>query len=242
MIELVAHSGGVQGGVVDEALGGEVRDELWWLARQVSLDPITEGPARRSDFRIGDGVSFYSDVLGDAALNSQQSGALMRLTDLAEKVLLDIGVDVSGCSVGARVYAYPASTGLGWHIDAGSGDGRTRGAFTYYLNPSWGARWGGELLLADRIVGIRAGLSDTRAASDGAGLSLQRAHNDLAWDREEEVVESICAGTFVLPKSDRLVVIPPDIPHCVRPVTSAAGENLRVAIAGFFRAPRSIRD
>lgn len=118
-------------------------------------------------------------------------------------------------------YLYRAGWGLPWHEDRGENT-EYRGAFTYYLHEKWRGNWGGELMI----------LADERLASpteDSIDLSFTQG-TGLA--KPSHVSGGI--GTFVMPKSNRLVVMRPNVVHSVAPVSNLAGEHMRFSLAGFY--------
>jgi Rps23 Pro-64 3,4-dihydroxylase Tpa1-like proline 4-hydroxylase len=108
---------------------------------------------------------------------------------------------------------------LGWHDD---GEERTA-AYTFYAHPAWAPEWGGELLIGTK-----------RQDNTGRGTAFRR---DDTFDELSPTVAGVCAGVFVVPLPNRLVVIRSGVPHRINRVEMAAGTNWRVSIAGFFTRP-----
>lgn len=121
----------------------------------------------------------------------------------------------------ASAYLYRAGWGIPWHDDMGERS-EYKGAFTYYLHHSWRGNWGGELLLLnDERLHTPTETSIDLAFSQGTGLhSPSHVENGV--------------GTFILPRSNRLVVMRPKMLHAVNPVSQLAGENMRFSLAGFY--------
>ncbi|QXQ07320.1 2OG-Fe(II) oxygenase [Sphingosinicellaceae bacterium] len=118
-------------------------------------------------------------------------------------------------------YLYRSGWGLPWHEDIGQ-ESEYKGAFTYYLHDRWRGNWGGELMiLADERVGQGSAGAIDLAFAQGTGL------------RSPSSVEN-GVGTFIFPKSNRLVVMRPKVLHSVNPVSDLAGENMRFSLAGFY--------
>ncbi len=113
----------------------------------------------------------------------------------------------------ARAYVYPSGTGLSWHRDDSD---LYAGAFIYYAHPHWNAHWGGELLIADET-------------DEELPIMAYRFENE---DYSEQLLEH-GAGRFIMPKPNRLVILS-GAAHAVAPVSSAAGQNVRASVSGFF--------
>lgn len=111
-------------------------------------------------------------------------------------------------------YVYPAACGLGWHTDA-----HCAGAYIYYAHPKWSPHWGGELLVE---------YCEEDCVPEGA-LSRGIVQN--------EALESALKrgmGYYFRPLPNRLVVLRSCTPHMIVNVHSAAGDNLRLSLSGFF--------
>ena len=115
--------------------------------------------------------------------------------------------------ISARAYIYPKGTGLSWHRDDSE---LYSGAFIYYAHPHWNAHWGGELLVAE-------------GTSDDLDIMAYRFENE---DYSQELMHH-GAGRFVMPKPNRMVILG-GAPHAVSPVSTAAGQNVRASVSGFF--------
>jgi hypothetical protein len=113
----------------------------------------------------------------------------------------------------ARAYVYPRGTGLSWHRDDSE---IYAGAFIYYAHPHWNAHWGGELLVAEG--------TDEDLPIMGHRFETESYSMDLL---------NHGAGRFVMPKPNRMVILG-GAPHAVAPVSSAAGQNVRASVSGFF--------
>lgn len=118
-------------------------------------------------------------------------------------------------------YLYRSGWGLPWHEDVGE-NSEYKGAFTYYLHETWRGNWGGELMI----------LNDERQAAPSVGSI------DLAFSQGTGLASpshiSHGVGTFIMPKSNRLVVLRPNVLHAVAPVSPLAGETMRFSLAGFY--------
>jgi Rps23 Pro-64 3,4-dihydroxylase Tpa1-like proline 4-hydroxylase len=122
-------------------------------------------------------------------------------------------------------WLYPPGTGLSMHCDGG----RYTGAFVYFLSPTWRSYWGGMLLLADEEANraIRA-YSNTQDAQEFHELKWLNANH------AEELLMEHGFAKCIFPKRNRLVFIYPDAYHMVTRVNEAAGDNVRMSLAGFF--------
>ncbi len=118
-------------------------------------------------------------------------------------------------------YLYRSGWGLPWHEDIGA-EQEYKGAFTYYLHDRWRGNWGGELMiLADERLTSPTTASVDLAFAQGTGLHApSHVENGV--------------GTFIFPKSNRLVVMRPKVLHAVNSVADFAGENMRFSLAGFY--------
>lgn len=123
-------------------------------------------------------------------------------------------------------WLYPQNTGLSLHND---GSGVYSGAYVYYLNKEWRIHWGGLLMVLD-------------ASANEAMESHKVEHNPHIfhkgkWLNETEhndyAMESGFART-IFPKRNRIVFIAPDAYHIVTKILPAAGDNVRMTLAGFF--------
>ncbi len=132
-----------------------------------------------------------------------------------------LGLEADAIKYVMSAYLYRAGWGLPWHEDIGQ-EAEYKGAFTYYLHKQWRGNWGGELLLLaeDRLAAPTESSIDL-AFTQGTGLAAP-SHIESG------------IGTFILPKSNRLVVLRPGVVHSVAPVSPLAGENMRFSLAGFY--------
>lgn len=118
-------------------------------------------------------------------------------------------------------YLYRAGWGLPWHEDIGENT-EYRGAFTYYLHDQWRGNWGGELMI----------LADERHDDAGEGSIDLAFTQGTGLHAPSHISNGV--GNFVMPKSNRLVILRPRVLHSVAPVSSLAGENMRFSLAGFY--------
>jgi 2OG-Fe(II) oxygenase superfamily len=131
----------------------------------------------------------------------------------------------------AKIYVYPAGTGLSWHDDAG----HYTGSFVYYAHPAWSAQWGGELLVADP--------ASAQAFAEAVGEPRRAAgrrkpqHHFGAKDAGDEALMTRGLGQFVAPRPNRLVLLAGEQPHMLARVSAAAGNHCRLSVAGFFLTP-----
>jgi hypothetical protein len=128
-----------------------------------------------------------------------------------------IGVEGQAwAGITVRPMIYPQGSGLSWHHDGGL----SNGAFIFYAHPEWNAVWGGELFVAD---------VSTRVSNPQREM-IHKLENR----RENEELLRVGMGRFVMAKPNRLVFVAPGCRHAIAKVTSAAGSNPRVALAGFL--------
>ena len=111
-------------------------------------------------------------------------------------------------------YVYPVGSAIGWHSDK-----HGSGAFVYYAHQSWGANWGGELLVAY--------VSKDCGPNSASNRGIFR----------NEAIEAALhqgVGYYFAPAPNRIVFLRQGTPHMVNRVRSAAGEKARLSVAGFF--------
>jgi hypothetical protein len=122
-------------------------------------------------------------------------------------------------------WIYPPGTGLTMHTDGGA----YTGAFVYYLNPTWRTHWGGILVLADEAA--------NRAVHDYRNTHDQQEFYDLKWlnaNHVDELMMDHGFGECIFPKKNRIVFVDRHAYHMVTRVNEAAGDNVRMSLAGFF--------
>jgi hypothetical protein len=128
--------------------------------------------------------------------------------------------------VSATAWMYPCGTGLSMHDD---GSGVYTGAYVYFLNPEWRVHWGGLLLLVEG-EGNRL-LYEHRQSGDEIEFYQRKWLHANAMD---ELLMEHGFAKCIFPKRNRMVFIANNAYHMVTRVNEAAGDNLRMSIAGFF--------
>jgi hypothetical protein len=126
----------------------------------------------------------------------------------------------------ATAWMYPHGTGLSMHDD---GSGVYSGAYVFFLNPEWRLHWGGLLLLIEG-EGNRM-LYEHRKVGDEMEFYRRKWLHANAMD---ELLMEHGFAKCIFPKRNRIVFIANDAYHMVTRVNEAAGDNLRMSIAGFF--------
>jgi hypothetical protein len=129
-----------------------------------------------------------------------------------------------------RPYLYPSGAGLSWHRD---NKHNATAAFTFYAHPEWNVKWGGELLVADAST-KEFDLPVSRLYSEERRFLGSHFDNAV----ENERLLSAGTGQYILPKSNRLVVVASGIFHCIKKVEPAAGDHVRATVQGVFMYPR----
>ncbi len=119
-------------------------------------------------------------------------------------------------TVSSCPFIYPRGTTLSLHQDGEA----YSGAYVYYLHPRWKIGWGGHLIVLDPL------------GRDGAVAALHPPWLDDALD--EPYVDDTGIAACVFPKTKRLVVLAPNLPHLITRVDPNAGDQPRVSLAGFF--------
>jgi hypothetical protein len=126
----------------------------------------------------------------------------------------------------ATAWLYPHGTGLSMHDD---GSGVYTGAYAYFLNPAWRLHWGGLLLLIEGEGNRLA--HEHRAAGDQTDFYQRKWLHANAMD---DLLMEHGFARSIFPKRNRIAFIANDAYHMVTRVNEAAGDNLRMSIAGFF--------
>jgi hypothetical protein len=123
-------------------------------------------------------------------------------------------------------WLYPQNTGLSMHDD---GSGVYSGAYVFFMNNEWRPHWGGLLVVLDHAS--NQSIQHRKKEGNAYKFHMQKwlhmsDHDEIAMDRG--------LGNVVFPKGNRLVFINPDAFHLVTQVTPAAGDHVRMSLAGFF--------
>lgn len=222
--------------VVDAFLDDDDWTAIWTHLQFVELFPVARAAGA---WRLDDGVP-----LGGRELLTP--GPRPRPEDDPERSPFDLVVDALLAQpelyaglvdegwdrVSARPYVYPHGTALSWHSDDSE---RYAGAFIYYAHPRWDVHWGGELLISDPVPG-HLGEDD----EDEAGDEDEQDEPIMAYRFETEAYSErlleLGVGSFVMPKPNRLVLLA-GAPHMIARVSTAAGQNVRASVSGFFLRP-----
>ncbi|MHC4923730.1 MAG: 2OG-Fe(II) oxygenase [Planctomycetota bacterium] len=211
--------------IFDDFLDEEAWNEVWTLFQFTELAPVTRTAGA---WKLDDGLPLGGDAMvtppREAELGEPGEHAgrfpggtaldhvLAEVLGLAASLAPVVGDDWA--HVTARPYVYPAGSALSWH---GDDTAAYTGAFIYYAHPHWNAHWGGELLLAETEPGADLPIMGHRFDDESYSNALMARG----------------AGTFIMPKPNRLVVLG-NAPHMVAPVRAAAGSNVRASVSGFF--------
>lgn len=123
-------------------------------------------------------------------------------------------------------WLYPHGTGLAMHDD---GSGVYTGAYTFFMNPTWRAHWGGLLLLMDEESNRR--VQAFRRDSDQVAFYKQKFLH--AGQLDDLLLEQGLAKC-VFPKGNRMVFIANDAYHMITRVNEQCGDTIRMSFAGFF--------
>lgn len=202
--------------IVDDFLDEESWTKLWSDYQFMDLLPVTRTSGA---WKLDDGVPLGGKEVtlprkGGKALADPLSHLMTQL--ISREELHSRLIDDSWNRLVARPYVYPRETGLSWHVDDHE---LYAGAFIYYAHPVWNAHWGGELLVGE---------------TDGQELPIMGYRFETE-PYSEQLLEVGC-GNFIMPKPNRLVLLS-GAPHMVAKVSSAAGQNVRATVAGFFLRP-----
>ena len=210
--------------IIDDFLGHEDWEALWTEFQVLDLHPVSRGAGA---WKLDDGIPLGGqeivtprrdeELLQDPEqphrypTGSALDHVLTALIAAQDEHSEVVGTDWQRIS--ARPYIYPHGTGLSWHRDDSD---LFTGAFIYYAHPYWNAHWGGELLIADE--------------TDPAMPIMAHRFENEAYS---EALLDAGVGRYIQPKPNRLVVLGA-APHAVVPVSSAAGQNVRASVSGFF--------
>lgn len=121
-------------------------------------------------------------------------------------------------TIGLRTYIYGAGTKLSWHDDSDV----YSAALTFYVHKKqWGSTWGGELFVypyepTEEMLKHRTA-----------------AHLDTDW--EDNYLNTVGIGTWILPKSNRIVLMKGGTYHSIARIDPDAGRNTRCSIVGFYK-------
>ncbi|PEQ11328.1 hypothetical protein B2G71_17340 [Novosphingobium sp. PC22D] len=207
--------------VTNNLLGEEqARSLLAWFER-LSFKSVHE-KRWKSVWRLTEkpalqGPTWTADAHGNG-VNTELPEPLQPLAREIARAMLD--PRSNAWIVSLTPWIYPVASGLGLHRD----DTLYDGAYTYYLTREWDVHWGGLLLLVP---------------DDPDSPPVRRA----VFEPEEErrSVAQIGHGSWILPSFDRLVTIPPHVRHAITRVEPAAGDRVRLSVAGFVhRRDRSV--
>lgn len=181
-----------------------------------------------SAFRLSDGDPLVGiEVLSETDGNGSKCHTyptrtaldilIEKLLGLREEISETVGVyGTAWARFSVCPYVYPTGSALGWHAD-----GHAVGAYVYYAHRTWRMQWGGELL-----VGV-SGTGGAYHSTSSRGI-IERRETNLPLDKG--------MGYYFSATPNRLILMRGGVPHMVKRVEAAAGDNLRLSISGFFLA------
>lgn len=123
-------------------------------------------------------------------------------------------------------WLYPPDTGLAMHDD---GSGVYSGAYAFFMNKTWRPHWGGLLILMDDIAND-AVHAHRRTVDQGEYHQKKWLHAN----NTDEILLEYGLARCIFPKGNRVVFIANDAYHMITRVNEAAGDNVRMSLAGFF--------
>lgn len=123
-------------------------------------------------------------------------------------------------------WLYPHGTGLAMHDD---GSGVYTGAYTFFLNPTWRAHWGGLLLLMDEEANQT--VQAYRRKNDQYEFYKKKW---LHANQLDELLLEQGMGKCIFPKGNRIVFIANEGYHMITRVNEQSGDMVRMSLAGFF--------
>ena len=201
-----------------------VHRQEWVKAWRLNDGTPLRGPATLSHKNSTDRVSrVFPTGLGIDIL-------IGRLIELEEALVPWSGkLSVDWSYFFCRPYIYPAGAALSWHRD---NQHNTTAAFTFYCHPVWNVAWGGELLLA----GPESKEFELPTVElFGGEKRFIGTHLDNTAENDALLSDGI--GQYILPKPNRLVVVPMGLFHCIKRVEAAAGLAVRMTLQGTFMDP-----
>lgn len=225
--------------VIDDFLSPEASRHVWSFFHQEPFRAV-QGDRWIKAFRLVDGQPLWSDVYTSRPSHSGRTGVSIAypsgkaIDALIEAIIGN--ASLFGEYIGregtdwhyffCRPYLYPAGTGLSWHSD---GREDVAGAYVYYAHPEWRAHWGAELLIDG------SGFHDfdypEHQMYDG---STERLGSHLDARVISDAVMKRAAGSYVLPRPNRFVLLRRGVLHRLNPVQPSAGDHVRASITGFF--------
>jgi Rps23 Pro-64 3,4-dihydroxylase Tpa1-like proline 4-hydroxylase len=132
-------------------------------------------------------------------------------------------------------WSYPAGSQLASHNDGPGACPPKVASIVWYVHPSWGISWGGELLIIDR-EGTDLARSAAALGDVDAGTLLSR----VSAEAESAVLSSGPDPVCIPARPNRVVIFKSDTYHTVRRVDPAAGDRMRCSFTGFFLGPPAV--
>lgn len=203
--------------IFDDFLPPDIYEKVWQSVQNENyFNPFQSGNWVKV-WRLGDG-----NPLGSAEYHwskrpfGNYMDAVSHFFVEVAKVCSDLVGD-EWTDLALRSYLYPRGTKLNWHNDAAN----YAGAFSYYVHPKWGSTWGGELMVAE-----------VPHFKDLEKRPTIGPHLDHEW--EDEYINTVGAGQWITPKSNRCVIMGAGVYHSVNRVDPDAGDHVRASVVGFL--------
>jgi hypothetical protein len=216
--------------VCDDLLPSPVFSELFRWANSVTYETVHR-EAWQKVWRLHDGMPLRgrsawhverSDASSDRPpLTGPIAAFTAGVRSQVDRVQHLVGAPGEWQAFTVTPWVYPMGSGLSLHADTH----RYTGAFTYFLHPEWRLQWGGMLVVLDKTT--------PKPADELTGNAVRPPF--LSDEVDQARVWSPGMGRVVLPKPNRLVFISPESDHLITKVDSAAGQNPRISLAGFFQ-------
>jgi Rps23 Pro-64 3,4-dihydroxylase Tpa1-like proline 4-hydroxylase len=132
------------------------------------------------------------------------------------------------------VHAYMSGAELSWHRDSG-----VLGGYSFYCHREWSHMWGGNLLVAHpetHFEGNRVSPPPIEGTDlkDSFGRLYGARGVTFDHDLEKQCIFQPGHGQYIMAKPNRLVILSNKVFHKVERIDSAAGNNSRVSLTGFF--------
>jgi 2OG-Fe(II) oxygenase superfamily len=232
--------------VIDDFLSADLQKHIW-LYFQVENFARVDVSSPTGQWAWHDGAALRGPTIGfktkwhvQYPTGTAVDALMEALVEQEERLRPALGKYASDWDdFSASPALYPSGAGLSWHRDAEN----NAGSFVYYVHPHWNVEWGGELLLghpAQMTIPAAQGPFFNPAPPDLADDGPSWLNSHLENEQASQTLLAVGAGSFVMPKPNRLVVIRGGLPHKIAKVSPAAGSYLRASITGFFKrtAPR----
>jgi hypothetical protein len=227
--------------VYDDFLPQDVYDRLFDFVSQMDYEYInTQGKVNRA-WDLSNGFPLHSEntvYYHPEGVHKPDGRSIYPCGTPLDRFIENVNRIVLGVSqlIGApskewehysvTAWLYPPNTGLAMHED---GTGVYSGAYAFFLNKIWRPHWGGLLIVLDPAANVA--IKSRKQEVNAYQFHKQRW---LHLSEHDELAMEHGLGQCIFPKANRMVFIHPDAFHMVTQVAPAAGDHVRMSLAGFF--------